>query len=127
MLGVFASYDGFQIEPETSVRGVAILISPPEPFSPSGLACEAIALELNPSDDCGISAVGQDRQKGTGKMLGNSAICYQGIQRVFRNAMVEFLRVRLPRAFPNDHLQQMKRLFGDGWRKAAAAAVLRSD
>jgi hypothetical protein len=57
------------------------------------------------------------------QMLGNNAICYQGIQRVFRNAMVGFIRERLPRAFPNDHLQQMKRLFGESWTKAEANAT----
>lgn len=57
-------------------------------------------------------------------MVGNNAICYQGIQRVFRNAVVLFLRERLPLLFPNDHLQQMKRLFGEGWTKAAANATL---
>lgn len=56
-------------------------------------------------------------------MLGNNAICYQGIQRVFRNAMVGFIRERLPRAFPNDHLQQVKRLFGESWTKAEANAT----
>ena len=56
-------------------------------------------------------------------MLDNNAICYQGIQRVFRNAIVGFLRERLPRAFPNDHQQQIKRLFGESWTKAAANAV----
>lgn len=56
-------------------------------------------------------------------MVGNNAICYQGIQRVFRNAVVGFLRARLPRAFPNDHLQQIKRLFGESWTKAAANAA----
>ena len=56
-------------------------------------------------------------------MVGNNAICYQGIQRVFRNAVVEFLRTRLPRAFPNDPLQQMKGLFGESWTKAAANAA----
>ncbi len=56
-------------------------------------------------------------------MLDNNAICYQGIQRVFRNAVVGFIRERLPRAFPNDHLQQMKRLFGESWTKAAANAT----
>lgn len=56
-------------------------------------------------------------------MLDNNAICYQGIQRVFRNAMVGFIRERLPRAFPNDHMQQMKRLFGESWTKAATNAT----
>lgn len=46
-------------------------------------------------------------------MVGNKAICYQGILRVFRNAVVGFLRTQLPSAMPNDHIQQMQRLFRD--------------
>jgi tetratricopeptide (TPR) repeat protein len=60
-------------------------------------------------------------------MVGNNAICYQGIQRVFRNAMVGFLREHLPRIFPKDHVQQMKKLFGDAWEKAAADAARSRD
>jgi tetratricopeptide (TPR) repeat protein len=56
-------------------------------------------------------------------MVGNNAICYQGIQRVFRNSVVGLLRERLPRVFPRDHVQQMKKLFGESWEKAAANAT----
>jgi hypothetical protein len=55
-------------------------------------------------------------------MIGNNAICYQGIQRVFRNAMVGFLREHLPRIYAKDHIQQLKRPFGDAWDKAASDA-----
>lgn len=55
-------------------------------------------------------------------MIDNNSICYQGIQRVFRNSVVGFIRGRLPLVFPGDHLAQMKRLFGESWTKAAANA-----
>jgi hypothetical protein len=55
-------------------------------------------------------------------MVGNTAICYQGIQRAFRNTIVGFLREHFPRIFPKDHVQQMKKLFGDAWDKAATDA-----
>jgi tetratricopeptide (TPR) repeat protein len=60
-------------------------------------------------------------------MVGNNAICYQGIQRVFRNAIVSFLREHLPRVFPKDHIQQMKKLFGETWEKGAADAARSRD
>jgi len=55
--------------------------------------------------------------------LGNNAICYQGLQRLFRNTVVGFLRHRLPRIFPTDHAQRMKKLFGEHWEKAAQNAA----
>jgi tetratricopeptide (TPR) repeat protein len=54
--------------------------------------------------------------------LGNNAVCYQGIQRTFRNAVVAFLRDRLARLFPGDHIQRMKKTFGEDWEKAAQNA-----
>lgn len=60
-------------------------------------------------------------------MVGNNAICYQGVQRVFRNTIVGFLRQHLPRIFPKDHVQQLKKPFGDAWDKAATNAALSRD
>lgn len=57
-------------------------------------------------------------------MIGNNAVCYQGLQRVFRNAIVEFLREHLPRVYPKDHVHQLKRPFGAAWESAAANASL---
>jgi tetratricopeptide (TPR) repeat protein len=54
--------------------------------------------------------------------LKNNAVCYQGIQRTFRNAVVLFLRARLTRLFPDDHVQRVKKGFGDDWDKAAQNA-----
>jgi tetratricopeptide (TPR) repeat protein len=55
--------------------------------------------------------------------LGNNAICYQAVQRIFRNALVTFLRVRLSRLFPQDHSSRLKNIFGDEWIKGADNAT----
>jgi hypothetical protein len=55
-------------------------------------------------------------------MIDNNAICYQGVQRIFRNAMVGFLRTRLPLAYPQDHEQRLRQPFGERWAIAAANA-----
>jgi tetratricopeptide (TPR) repeat protein len=59
--------------------------------------------------------------------VGNNAVCYHGIQRIFRNAVVSFLRERLSRLFPDDHVNRLKKLFGDDWVKAAQNANLSRD
>jgi seryl-tRNA synthetase len=43
-------------------------------------------------------------QRRPSDILGNNALCYQGIQRAFRNSVVTFLRDRLARLFPEDHV-----------------------
>ncbi len=63
------------------------------------------------------------KTESTGAVVGNNTICYEAIQRVFRNAVVGCLRDRLPRIFPNDHLERMKKLFGDHWETAAKNAL----
>lgn len=62
-------------------------------------------------------------QKPRSGVLGNNALCYQGIQRTFRNAVVLFLRDRLARLFPNDHIERLKKTFGEEWDKAAQNAA----
>jgi tetratricopeptide (TPR) repeat protein len=58
-------------------------------------------------------------------LVGNNAICYQGLQRTFRNTVVAFLRERLACLFPADHIQRMKKTFVDeDWEKAAQNAKL---
>ena len=42
--------------------------------------------------------------------VGNNALCYHGIQRVFPNTVVGFLREHLPHIFPVDHLQRVSPL-----------------
>jgi tetratricopeptide (TPR) repeat protein len=57
------------------------------------------------------------------ELLGNNAICYQGIQRAFRNTVVTFLRERFACLFPEDHLQRMKKIFGEEWEKSKQNAI----
>lgn len=59
-----------------------------------------------------------------GSLLGNNSICYQAIQRTFRNAVVRFLRERMSRLFPQDHASRIKRIFGEDWAKAEGNANL---
>lgn len=44
-------------------------------------------------------------------MSANNVICYEGIQRVYRNAVVQFLRASLTRVFPQDFLQKLRSPF----------------
>lgn len=63
-----------------------------------------------------------DPHKTPFDLLGHNAVCYQGIQRTFRNTVVAFLRDRLTRLFPDDHIQRLKKTFGEDWEKAAKNA-----
>ena len=69
------------------------------------------------------AVISPEPSKRTQESLGNNAVCYQGLQRVFRNTVVGFLRARLTRLFPSDHAQRMKKLFGEQWEKAAQNAA----
>ena len=82
--------------------------------------CEAGVFD----NDVSPTTIGSALSKLSPKIIGNNAICYQGIQRVFRNSVVSFLRERFPRLFPNDHNLRLKKLFGDDWTKAAENANL---
>ena len=56
-------------------------------------------------------------QRKPPELIGHNAVCYQGVQRTFRNAVVVFLRERLTRLFPDDHPERLKKTFGDEWKK----------
>lgn len=56
-------------------------------------------------------------------MVGNNSICYEAIQRVFRNAVVDYLRVRMGEVFPNDHIEKLKRPFAGEWPTLEANAA----
>jgi tetratricopeptide (TPR) repeat protein len=56
-------------------------------------------------------------------LVGNNALCYEGIQRQFRNTVVSFLRERMKAAFPNDHAVRLTKPFGENWGKAAKNAT----
>lgn len=49
--------------------------------------------------------------------VGTNAIIYQGLQRVFRNAIVVTIRKGLSNRYPSDHIQRLKNTFGSQWEK----------
>lgn len=55
----------------------------------------------------------------------NLTVCYEGIQRVYRNAVLRHIRTSLQRAFPVDHLERAKRPFLKEWDTIHAAAMER--
>jgi hypothetical protein len=52
----------------------------------------------------------------------NNAICYEGIQRHFRNTVV-CLQERMKAPFPSDHPVRLTKPFGENWGKAAKNAT----
>lgn len=52
----------------------------------------------------------------------NLALCYEGLQRVYRNAVVGHIRSNLMRAHPTDHLERIRRPFVKEWETIRAAA-----
>jgi tetratricopeptide (TPR) repeat protein len=60
---------------------------------------------------------------GSVQLVGNNALCYEGIQRHFRNTVVSFLRERMKAAFPNEHAVRLTKPFGEDWGKAAKNAT----
>jgi hypothetical protein len=51
------------------------------------------------------------------KNVGPNAITYQGLQRIFRNAVVATIRQRLSIHYPTDHALRLKKTFGTQWEK----------
>jgi len=49
--------------------------------------------------------------------VGNNSICYEAIQRIYRNALVRFLRERMTRVFPGNHEHMLKQPFKKDWEK----------
>ncbi len=56
------------------------------------------------------------------KRVANLTLCYEGIQRVYRNAVVDHIRTSLQRAFPTDYAEKVKRPFLKEWDSIKAAA-----
>ena len=59
-------------------------------------------------------------------MVGNNALCYEGVQRHLRNTVVCFLRERMKSAFPGDYEVRLTKPFGENWGKAKNAADSRA-
>lgn len=55
--------------------------------------------------------------------LSTNALCYEAVQRTLRNAGVAFLRQHLAEAFPDSHLEQLKRPFKNEWEALKCAAA----
>ena len=47
----------------------------------------------------------------------HNTICYHGIQRVFRNAMIAYVRVRMMSVFGTEHLQRLRAPFRNDWEE----------
>jgi hypothetical protein len=75
---------------------------------------------------CGGPLIGQCRVEGEPFMSqDNNVICYEGIQRIFRNAIVGFLRSSLCRAYPQNFEEKLRAPFQKEWetiRQNALAA-----
>ena len=56
--------------------------------------------------------------------LSYNAICYEAVQRVFRNSMVDYVRVRLFEIFGDEHLAKLRLPFKSGWEELKAKASL---
>jgi tetratricopeptide (TPR) repeat protein len=54
--------------------------------------------------------------------VANLTLCYEGIQRTYRNAVIDHVRVNLQRAFPTDYAEKAKRPFQKEWDSIKAAA-----
>src|SRR6266851_2606967 len=54
--------------------------------------------------------------------LSNLSICYEAIQRVYRNAVLNFVRDKLRGSFPNDFEEKIRAPFKKEWPEIAASA-----
>lgn len=54
--------------------------------------------------------------------LSNLAICYEAVQRVYRNAVLGFIRDRLKKTYPTDFNERVRSPFKKEWPDIAAAA-----
>jgi hypothetical protein len=57
-------------------------------------------------------------------MLDNNGICYMGIQRIYRNAVLEFIRTKMINLFPDDNSERLKQLFNNEWDKIKEHATV---
>jgi tetratricopeptide (TPR) repeat protein len=55
----------------------------------------------------------------------NLVLCYEGIQRVYRNAVVAFLRGHLTKAFPQDFSARLRKPFEKEWDEITQSAAER--
>ena len=53
----------------------------------------------------------------------NNSICYEAVQRTFRNSVVHFVRDHLRSAFPSNHSEKLRRPFQKEWEDLQRAAL----
>ena len=69
----------------------------------------------------------QETRGGSVMTSANNSRCYQGIQRVYRNAVVQHIRDRLIKAFEMDAIKKLREPFKtDEWVAIESAARLSS-
>jgi len=56
------------------------------------------------------------------ELLGNNAICYQAVQRILRNRLVEYVRTRMTEIYPGDHVERLKKPFAKEWDELVVSA-----
>jgi len=54
--------------------------------------------------------------------VSNLTRCYEGIQRIYRNAVVRRIRLVLVANYPDDHLERLTRPFQKEWTEIKASA-----
>jgi hypothetical protein len=54
--------------------------------------------------------------------MANLTICYEGIQRIYRNVVVVHIRDSMKKAFPSDYIERIKRPFLKEWDSTKVAA-----
>ena len=54
--------------------------------------------------------------------LSNLTICYEAVQRVYRNAVVRDVREKLRAAYPSDYVAQLRKPFEKEWEKVKTSA-----
>lgn len=53
----------------------------------------------------------------------NLIVCYEGIQRIYRNAIVRFLRLKMREAFPTDFMVKLRAPFQKDWDRTKQNAL----
>src|SRR5437016_736297 len=61
----------------------------------------------------------------TDMILSNLTICYDGIQRTYRNALVRHIRSSLKKSYPADWLEKLRKPFEKEWGKLTESAAER--
>src|SRR5215469_873786 len=57
--------------------------------------------------------------------ISNLGICYEAIQRTYRNSVVEHIRNRMMTVFPADYIPKVQAPFSKEWGKISASAAER--